>query len=192
MKTKKAEDTHNAIVDAAKELFMERSVSRVTVSDITRRAGVAKGTFYVHFASKDDLVWHFMDHQLDPVFKWFEAFRYIGHKESDIDKMVGFIMEYVKEHQKLLRMIHKVRFINFLGRENMEKKYVERMYTPIHEWLKIGKENGSLNILDPSITAYYLIMGVHEIIDKTVTGDLDFDIDDLGENMKFLLKKTVK
>ncbi|MEX1378212.1 MAG: TetR/AcrR family transcriptional regulator [Eubacteriales bacterium] len=192
MKTQKAKDTHNAIVEAAKELFMERSVSKVTVSDITNRAGVAKGTFYVHFESKDDLVWHFIDHQLLPVFKWFEAFRILGHESKDIDDMVTYIVDYVRKNIKILRMIHKVRFINFLGRENMEKKYIYQMHGPICEWLKVGKESGKIDVLDPSLTAYYLIMGVHELIDKVVAGDLDFSMDDLEENLKFLLKKTVK
>jgi AcrR family transcriptional regulator len=44
------------VVAAAIEAFQTRSYSEVTVSDIAEAAGMAKGTVYRHFASKEDLL----------------------------------------------------------------------------------------------------------------------------------------
>jgi AcrR family transcriptional regulator len=44
--------TRSKIVAAASSLFAQRAVESVTVDDVVAKAGVAKGTFYVHF---DDL-----------------------------------------------------------------------------------------------------------------------------------------
>ena len=44
------------IVAAAIEAFQTRSYSEVTVSDIAEAAGLAKGTVYRHFTSKEDLL----------------------------------------------------------------------------------------------------------------------------------------
>lgn len=44
-----------ALLDAAEELFGREGFSAVSVDDIVARAGVAKGTFYNHFASKEDI-----------------------------------------------------------------------------------------------------------------------------------------
>jgi AcrR family transcriptional regulator len=44
--------TRSQIVAAAKSLFAQRAVESITVDDLVTKAGVAKGTFYVHF---DDL-----------------------------------------------------------------------------------------------------------------------------------------
>jgi AcrR family transcriptional regulator len=41
------------LVDAATELFQTRGFAEVTVSDIAERAGVAKGSVYRHFPSKE-------------------------------------------------------------------------------------------------------------------------------------------
>lgn len=47
-------DTRDALLDAAKDEFARRGLERARVEDIARRAGISKGAFYLHFATKDD------------------------------------------------------------------------------------------------------------------------------------------
>ncbi|MCS7462581.1 TetR/AcrR family transcriptional regulator [Paenibacillus doosanensis] len=49
------EDKKNNIVEAALKLFEEQGYHQTKVSDIVREAGVAQGTFYLYFQSKEDL-----------------------------------------------------------------------------------------------------------------------------------------
>ncbi len=51
-------DTRSALLAAALTLFAERGFHGTAVPDIARGAGVASGTVYRHFASKDELVNH--------------------------------------------------------------------------------------------------------------------------------------
>jgi AcrR family transcriptional regulator len=44
------------IASAAARVFAENGVSNTAVSDIVKSAGVAQGTFYLYFDSKDDVV----------------------------------------------------------------------------------------------------------------------------------------
>ena len=44
------------LVEAAVEVFTAKGVAAASVDDIVRAAGVAKGTFYLYFATKDDAV----------------------------------------------------------------------------------------------------------------------------------------
>lgn len=48
--------TKAAIVDNALRLFNERGYDEVSVAEITRAAGVAKGTFYSYFSVKSDII----------------------------------------------------------------------------------------------------------------------------------------
>lgn len=50
-----ATDKQSLIREAARELFREQGFRATAVSDITGRAGVAVGSFYRHFASKEAL-----------------------------------------------------------------------------------------------------------------------------------------
>ncbi|WP_167550860.1 TetR/AcrR family transcriptional regulator [Cryobacterium arcticum] len=47
--------TKRAILDAALEIAAERGISGTTMDDVAERAGVAKGSLYYNFASKDKL-----------------------------------------------------------------------------------------------------------------------------------------
>jgi len=44
------------ILDAARAVFLLRGLRAATVDEITSRAGVAKGTFYLYFVSKDAIL----------------------------------------------------------------------------------------------------------------------------------------
>lgn len=46
----------DALVDAAFAVFLEKGVATTAVDDIVEKAGVAKGTFYLYFKTKDDAV----------------------------------------------------------------------------------------------------------------------------------------
>ena len=45
----KKQEKRRALLDAAYELFLERGTAKTSVEDITSRAKVAKGTFYLYF-----------------------------------------------------------------------------------------------------------------------------------------------
>lgn len=50
--TPRGEATRRRILDAAEEVFGEMGYYEASVAEITRRAGVAQGTFYIYFHSK--------------------------------------------------------------------------------------------------------------------------------------------
>lgn len=51
----KGRRTRTRLVEAAAEVFAERQYLDTNVSDIVQRAGVAHGTFYTYFKSKEDV-----------------------------------------------------------------------------------------------------------------------------------------
>ncbi len=52
----KSEDKRNAILDAATRVFAERGLSAAPTSEISKQAGVAEGTLFTYFKTKDDLI----------------------------------------------------------------------------------------------------------------------------------------
>jgi AcrR family transcriptional regulator len=52
----KSEDKRNAILDAATRLFAERGLTAAPTSEISKQAGIAEGTLFTYFKTKDDLI----------------------------------------------------------------------------------------------------------------------------------------
>lgn len=56
LRKEKATLTKNRLFEAAIELIKKNGYDNVTISEICTHAGVAKGTFYVHYNSKEDII----------------------------------------------------------------------------------------------------------------------------------------
>ena len=52
----KSEDKRNAILDAATRVFAERGLTAAPTSEISKQAGIAEGTLFTYFETKDDLI----------------------------------------------------------------------------------------------------------------------------------------
>jgi AcrR family transcriptional regulator len=67
------ESRKGALVDAAFRVFMDKGVAASSVDDIVEAAGVAKGTFYLYFRTKDDAVNAVAERVVDAVVRVFET-----------------------------------------------------------------------------------------------------------------------
>ena len=53
---KEAEVRKNEILDVAEELFAVKGFDGTSTNDILEKAGIARGTLYYHFKSKEDIL----------------------------------------------------------------------------------------------------------------------------------------
>ncbi|MGI6766243.1 MAG: TetR/AcrR family transcriptional regulator [Lentihominibacter sp.] len=53
---KSAEERKNEILDVAEQLFMERGFDNASTNDIINKIGIARGTLYYHFKSKEEIL----------------------------------------------------------------------------------------------------------------------------------------
>ncbi len=67
MAQQRGEETRSHILDVAGELFAQRGYDATSVADICEGAGVTKGAFYHHFASKQSVFLELRDRWLAPL-----------------------------------------------------------------------------------------------------------------------------
>lgn len=88
--SKEAEDRRNEILDTAEMLFFTKGYARTTVNDMLQEIGIAKGTFYYYFKSKEEV--------MDAV-----VMRYI---DAGVDAAKRIAADpKLSVHEKLLQMI---------------------------------------------------------------------------------------
>lgn len=56
-RARRRQHTRDELKQAALSLILERGYEAVSVQDITDRADLGRGTFYLHFKDKEDIVW---------------------------------------------------------------------------------------------------------------------------------------
>lgn len=57
--------SREVLADAALELFLERGYEATSVTEITRRAGVSRASFFNYFASKPETLWFVLDRRIE-------------------------------------------------------------------------------------------------------------------------------
>lgn len=57
MTKKRQTNSVTNIKEALIELLLEKEYSKITISNITQRANISRGTFYQHFLDKNDLAY---------------------------------------------------------------------------------------------------------------------------------------
>jgi AcrR family transcriptional regulator len=62
LKERQRQEREWLILQAAEELLIERGYHETSIDDIAARVGISKGTVYLHFASKEDLVVALVEH----------------------------------------------------------------------------------------------------------------------------------
>ncbi|TBO29446.1 TetR family transcriptional regulator [Aquabacterium lacunae] len=62
-----AEQTRQALLDAAERVFEEKGVSRTSLQDVAQAAGLTRGAVYWHFKDKADLFNAMMDRTVFPM-----------------------------------------------------------------------------------------------------------------------------
>ncbi len=115
-----AEETKDRILDAAQHLFFGYGYATTSIAEIIRAVGIAKGTFYHHFSSKeellDEIVNRFTDEVLAAVMpivedpkkgadeKLREFFvRGFAWKIADVDRFYGLLRAIYSDENLLFR-----------------------------------------------------------------------------------------
>lgn len=112
-RTERGRRTLRAILDAAAAEFGERGFHDAAISAITRRAGVASGTFYTYFDSKDAvfraLVSDMSDRVRDHVAPALQAAPdQLAAERAGLEQFIGF----VRAHKEIYRIIDEAEFVD--------------------------------------------------------------------------------
>ena len=111
-KTSRGERTRNRILDAAAEEFGQRGFHEAAVSGITQRAGVALGSFYTYFNSKEELYRALVEHMGEITRRWL-AERTAGAADRLTAERKGIeaFIEFVRTHKSLYRIVMESQFV---------------------------------------------------------------------------------
>jgi AcrR family transcriptional regulator len=92
-------DKRSRILDAAQSLFLRYGVKRTALDDVVREAGIAKGTLYLYFDSKDALFAAIAERLCAEVLR--NAEEAIASSSSITPRIVGCLDAYIGSMHRL-------------------------------------------------------------------------------------------
>ncbi|MDQ0260934.1 TetR/AcrR family transcriptional regulator [Sinomonas atrocyanea] len=100
--------TRQRLFDAAIELIGQRGAEAVTVDEIAAAAGVAKGTVYYNFGSKNELVAQLLDYGMeilmDALRRPSEAAGACSDPLAEVRGMVGRALDFIEAYPAFVRL----------------------------------------------------------------------------------------
>ena len=97
--------TRNQLKSATLELLLEKGYDTITVQHITDRADLGRGTFYIHFKDKEDVVWSIVKEGMDATDR--EARKQIGEQLPPHPEYYGYLnmFRHANQNRDLYRVM---------------------------------------------------------------------------------------
>lgn len=176
MASKKKINTKNTpirerILNTALKLFYENGIQAVGVDKIVAEARIAKMTLYSYFASKEDLIYEYLEVISK---KWFEDFHAYLNKncKSDFDRLLGSFM-FLKESYYKTDQFRGSAFVN-AGLEIADPGHpVHGIILENQEILRESFENWAYNsgLSEARLLSYSLLSLFHGATVATIIED---------------------
>ncbi|MFH1090557.1 MAG: TetR/AcrR family transcriptional regulator, partial [Pseudomonadota bacterium] len=152
--------TRQAIFQAAEKVFGQYGFNRANISEITRQAGVAQGTFYIHFKSKFDLMEGFVKYLSREMRRELRLAtdQTADRREAEREGMLAFY-RFLARHRRIYRVVPE---FETTGRE-MTMWYYNKLAEGYMAGLAEGVKKGEIRDLPVPFLARSL-MGFHHLI----------------------------
>src|SRR5688500_1624661 len=103
-RTENKERTRERILKAALELFRKQGLERTTTKQISTKAGIAEGTLFNYFKTKEDLALYFFQKETEDLEAWFKADERL-QRASIQEKLFAIInrqLEYIAPYEDFI------------------------------------------------------------------------------------------
>ena len=162
-RTKPPEERRNELMNAAQQLFLQQGVAATTVEQITSIADVAKGTFYLYFSSKDDVLAALGDRYGQERLAKVQAA--VAQKPADgwKGKLAAWAEASVFGYLDSIRL-HDILFYG--SRPPTREGLVENVTIDfLCDLLQAGSHAHAWSVEDPRFVAVFLFSALHGVVD---------------------------
>ena len=109
-------NTKKKFAKGLKKLMKEKSLSKISISEIVRVCDVNRKTFYYHFESLEDLFKWMLEDEAVHVVKEFDL-------SKDYKKAIFFVMDYLENNQVILNCAY-----DSIGSEGLKKFFYDDFF----------------------------------------------------------------
>jgi TetR/AcrR family transcriptional regulator, transcriptional repressor for nem operon len=149
------------ILDAAKRVLVARGLAATTMAEVAEAASVAKGTVYLYFASKAELLAGLRARYFEEFAAMLDGLPAAGPKgpgaAAGIERLVAASYDFALANHELHHVLfHEAGF--------GEADTFARARTVLAELIEKGQAAGELDVADPPLATDFLLQGLHGVL----------------------------
>jgi AcrR family transcriptional regulator len=155
-KTARGKRTRDKLLQAAEFEFGDKGFHSAAISAITHRAGVALGTFYTYYESKEEIFHDLVSYMSQRTRRWIGE-RVAGAPDRMAAERLGIeaYIEFARRHKGIYRIITEAEFVA----NDAYREHYESFAKAYHDNLKAAGESGEIREGDYE-TWTWAIMGI--------------------------------
>ena len=175
------------LLQIARRRFVEDGYKKTSVSAIVRDAGLAQGTFYLHFKSKDHLLGQLRWEVLAAYNAAFEAGS-AGDGPADARLLAGLraIQHSVNEHKALVRVFRQAASGAEVDRQVLSGR--KALAVPLAAVIEQGAAQGCFTVGPPVLAAHFVISLLANLVADALFQQDPHGQQVLDEALRFLLR----
>ena len=177
---RRIQKTRLLIMDTFVDLLAEKGFEKITINDIAERANINRGTVYLHYVDKFDLLEKCMD-------KYMELL--LNHCASNADKTLDVsafhsVFEYVGKNFTIYKLL-----LGYEGFGNFSNRLYAIIAQSVTEVVGLMPDN---NGYSNDVTAHFLTSGFIGTLKWWITQSMPCTVQEITEQLLFLLEPYTK
>ena len=154
--------TRGRLIEAAKRVFSERGYHNAQITHIIDEAGVARGTFYLYFKSKEEILKELLKEVVEELKKRIRVVDLSGDPVEQVVENVRRVVEFALEEKELARIVLQRNSDPELFR--VIDEFFGEVVDLIEHSLKLGIEMGIIRECNTPLIARGILGALKEII----------------------------
>ncbi len=175
----KRDQRRHQILDAAKSVFAERGFHDASINEIIKSAGIARGTFYLYFSSKEAVFQSILDSAIEGL-----KGRIIGVDISpgaappnvQLHQNVTRVLEYVLADRALIQLVINYGFVPGSESSLGVDAFFGHVADLIETSLRYGMSIGLVQNCDASLAAAQILGSLRGGIQQLTNAQANLDI----------------
>lgn len=154
------------ILDAAERVLLDKGLAATTMDDIAMASGLAKGTMYLYFKSKTQVLAALRIRQVERMLVVCSAAARRGRTASAVARVERFLealYDATVADGALLRILFRE-----AGMEDENEMALVR--DELLTYVEDGRRAGELTLRDPEMIIAFLVYGIHGLFEANLAG----------------------
>ncbi|WP_338278472.1 TetR/AcrR family transcriptional regulator [Corallococcus caeni] len=158
--TPRGQRTRQKLLKAAEAVFGDKGYERASIADLTRKASVALGTFYVYFPDKQSIFVEVVDELGARLRRLIAESTAACTTRLEVEREgLRAFFEFVRQHPNLYRVVRQAEFVD----ADCYRRYYDRFAKGYVRGLTQAMDKGEVRRMDPEALAYCL-MGIGDFL----------------------------